>query len=246
MILSKLLEQLGFSINEAKVYLAALKTGLNSAQNIASEAALQRTTTYSVLKVLVEKGLIAKSKEKGKTRFLAEPPDKLLALANALSERIKKSLPELEALYNQKQNKPKILFYEGVKSIQEVYDDTLREKPKEILEWNTDAYFNYPKVDQDYGKKRIALNIGARRISGSGSLYDTQHRFKDAAQLSETLIVPREVFWPGIEVNIYNDKIAFINFVEKMSVIIESKAIVEAMRQVYELSWLGAKTIKQN
>ncbi len=242
MALDKLLQQLGFSQNEAKVYLAALKTGLNSAQNIAKEASLQRTTTYSVLKVLTEKGLVAKSKEKGKTRFLAEPPDKLLTLANTLSDRVKKSLPEFSALYNQAETKPKILFYEGARSIQEVYDDTLKEKPAEILEWNTNAYFEYPEVDKDYIKKRVALNIKAKRIAGSSSVWDIKHRYKDASELSETLIVPKEKFWPGIEVNIYGNKVAFLNYAEKMSVIIESKAIAEAMKQVYELSWKGAES----
>ncbi|MFA6304604.1 MAG: helix-turn-helix domain-containing protein [Patescibacteria group bacterium] len=246
MALDKLLEQLGFSQNEAKVYLSALKTGLNSAQNIAKEAVLQRTTTYSVLKVLTEKGLVAKSKEKGKTRFLAEPPDKLLALANTLNDRVKRSLPEFEALYNQKENKPKILFYEGAKSIQEIYDDTLREKPKEILEWNTNAYFEYPEVDKNYIQKRVAAGIGAKRIAGVGSMWDSKHRFKDASELADTLIVPKDKFWPGVEINIYNNNVAFLNYAEKMSIIIESPAIAEAMKQVYKLSWLGAETIRTN
>ena len=44
-----------------------------------------------------------------------------------------------------------------------------------------------------------------------------------------------------VEVNIYNDKVAFMNYADEMSVIIENKAIAEAMRQAYELSWRGAK-----
>jgi hypothetical protein len=58
--------------------------------------------------------------------------------------------------------------------------------------------------------------------------------------------VPKDKFWPGIEVNIYNNKVAFLNYAEKMSVIIESPAIAEAMRQVYELSWRGAEIIRTN
>lgn len=242
MTFDRLLKQLGFSKNETKVYLASLKTGLASAQKIAEMANLQRTTTYSVLGELVKKGVIAKTKEKGKSRFLAESPDKLVHLLNELQANLKKSLPELEAIYNQNEVKPKIIFYEGDSAIQKVYDDTLEEKPEEILEWNTNAYFANEKTDKAYIKKRVELGIKAKRIAGKDSKWDSTHKRKDEAELSETLIVPKEKFWPEIEVNIYNNKIAFLNYAENMSVIIESKAIAEAMKQVYDLSWKGAKT----
>ena len=92
----------------------------------------------------------------------------------------------------------------------------------------------------------MAANIGAKRIAGVGSMWDTKHRFKDTAELADTLIVPKDKFWPGVEINIYNNKVAFLNYAEKMSVIIESPAIAEAMKQVYQLSWLGAETIRTN
>jgi len=244
----RLLSQLGFSQNETKVYLASLETGLSSAQNIAQKSGLQRTTTYSVLAALVSRGVVAKTKVKGKSRFLAESPDKLLYLLNELQAKIKKALPELQAVYNQSEVKPKILFYEGEQAIQKVYDDTLIEKPAEILEWNTDAYFYHPCVDKDYVYlgRRTALNIHAKRIAANDSIWQNRHKKKDKEELSETLIVPKEIFSPQIEVNIYNNKIAFMNYAENMSVIIESKAIADAMKQVYELSWQGAKSVEVN
>ena len=244
MNLNKLLKQLGFRPNEAKVYLAALESGLSSAQDIAKNAELQRTTTYSVLKVLVEKGFIARSEVRGKDRFLAEPPDKLLRRAREIQEQIKNALPQFEAIYNQSQTKPKILFYEGKNAIQNVYDDTLREKPVEILEWNTDLYFGNEKVDQAYIAKRMQLGIRARRLAGEGSKCHTKHKIYDKEELAETLIVPRNMFWPTVEVNIYGNKVAFLNYAENMSVIIESRAIADAMKQAYELSWRGAKTVE--
>ncbi len=233
----QLLQKIGLSQNEAKVYLAALSSGMDSAQNIAKRANLQRTTTYSVLDYLVQRGVVGKSKIKSKTRYKAESPDKLLSIVNDLQQEIKKQLPELEAIYNDNETKPKILFYEGKEAIQKVYDDTLKEAPKEILEWNTDAYFDYPTVDPVYISKRMDLGIKAKRIAGSGSRWDTKHKKYDSSELSETLIVPRDQFWPEIEVNIYGNKIAFMNYADEMSIIIENKAIAEAMKQVYRLSW---------
>lgn len=238
----RLLKQLGFSKNESKIYLAALESGLSSAQEIAKIAGLPRTTGYSVLNKLTGRGVVAKSLARGKTRFLADPPGKLISLTRDLQDKIKESMPRLEALYNKSETKPKIIFYEGRDAMQRVYDDTLAEKPAEILEWNTDDYFQFEKfaVDPEYIKKRVALNIKAKRIAGAGSRWENNKR-RDASELSETLIAPKEKFWPSVEVNIYNDKVAFLNYAESMSIIIESKPLAEAMRQAYYLSWEGAK-----
>lgn len=248
MTINNIFKQLGFSDNEINIYLAALEMGKSSAQNIAKKAELKRTTAYSVLDYLVKRGIIAKTEEQGKTRYIAESPDKLLLIVNNLQNEIKKVLPELNARYNKNEVKPKIKFYEGGEAIQNVYDDTLREKPEEILEWNTNEYFERFPKDHAYIDKRVKLKIKARRIAGEGSIWQTKHQRYDRAELSETIIVPRDLFWPDIEVNIYNDKIAFMNYAENMSVIIESKAIARAMRQIYTLSWKGAKTeeIKEN
>jgi sugar-specific transcriptional regulator TrmB len=241
MKLEKILEKLGFSENESKIYLASLEMGSSSAQDIAEKAGIKRTTGYSVLSYLVKRGVVGKTKEKNKTRFVAESPEKLLSLVNELHHNIKTALPELEAIYNRNESKPKITFYEGENAIHNVYEDTLKEKPEEILEWNTNEFFERFPKDYNYIAKRVALGIKARRIAGRESRWDTKHRHLDHKELSKTLIVSKEEFSPKIEVNIYNNKVAFMNYADNMSVIIESAAIAEAMRQAYELSWKGAK-----
>lgn len=245
MNIEKILEHLGFSPNEIRVYIATLQSGLSSAQEIAEKAGIKRTTAYSVLGYLVKRGVIGKAKVGVKTRFLASSPDKLMAMVDELRTALKRGLPELRAMYNAGDTKPRITFYEGDHAVQNVYDDTLAEKPDEILEWNTDEYFQFDqhKVDPHYIDKRVTLGIRAKRIAGYGSGWQKKHKRYDRSELSETLIVPRDQFWPSTEVNIYNDKVAFLNYAEQMSVIIESKAIANTIRQAYHLSWIGAQQI---
>ncbi|PIQ68993.1 MAG: hypothetical protein COV91_01200 [Candidatus Taylorbacteria bacterium CG11_big_fil_rev_8_21_14_0_20_46_11] len=238
-----LLKRFGFSENETKVYLAALECGLSSAQDIAKVAGLKRTTAYSVLSYLVDRGVVGKSKVRNKTRFLAEPPERLLSLVGELQASLKQALPELQAIYNKNEIKPKITFYEGKEAIRNVYEDTLRERPTEILEWNTNAFFDRLSKEYNYIEQRVAYGIKARRIAGKGSQWDKKHKDHDQKELAETLIVPKERFDPQIEINIYANKLALMNYAENMSVIIESKAVADAMRQIYELSWIGAKQV---
>lgn len=240
----QVLKQMGFSKNEIDIYLATLENGLSSAQEIARKARLKRTTAYSVLEYLVNRGIVSKTKIKDKTRFMAEPPVKLLKSIANLQDTVSKIIPELEAIYNVNSIKPKITFYEGDEAIQNVYDDTLKEKPDEILEWNTNKYFlRFPK-EHNYIQQRVSLNIKARRMTNSGSQWHKIHKKKDKEELAETIVLPKEKFNPQIEVNIYNNKIAFLNYAEEMSVIIESKAIADAMKEVYELSCIGARTME--
>jgi len=245
MHLDRLLSQLGLTKNETKVYLAGLESGKSSAQDIALKAGLPRNTVYSVLKKLVGRGVVGQTLEKGKMRFIVDHPAKLISGIEDLKNNFEEALPQFEAIYNKSDKKPKILFYEGREAMQKVYDDTLLEKPTEILELNTNDYFKFDTfdVDPDYIKKRVALNIKARRIVGFGSEWDMAHKGRDKEELSETMVVPKEKFWPHVEVNIYKDKVAFLNYAEQMSIIIESASIAEVMRQAYELSWERVKMV---
>lgn len=240
MDIKHILQKLGFSKNESDVYLAAMELGVSSVQEISKKANIKRTTVYSVIDYLIEKGLVSKTSIKNKTCFLVEPPHKLMNLVSNVYEELRKQMPELEAIYNAKPRKPKIMFYEGKEAVQNVYDDTLREKPNEILEWNTNKYFErFP--EQTYIKKRVELNIKARRMAEEGSVWHKKNKQRDKQELAETIILPKNKFNLDIEVNIYNDKVAFLNYAENISVIIESKPIANAMKQVYELSWVGGK-----
>lgn len=238
-----ILQKLGFSERETKVYLASVELGLSSAQDIAKKAGVKRTTGYAVLGFLVQRGVVGKTKIKGKIRFVPEPPERLSMLITELHQGIQSALPELEAIYNKTETKPKVTFYEGPNAIQNVFEDTLREKPDEILEWNTNAFFErFPA--QEYINRRAKAGIHAKRLSGNKSIWERKHRHLDQVENSETVIVPKESFSPQIEVNIYNDKVAFMNYAEDLSLIIQSKAIADCMRQAYRLAWIGAKSIE--
>src|SRR3989344_7462268 len=106
MPVNQLLQNLGFSRNEAKVYLAGLETGPASAQDIASIAGLKRTTTYSVLSYLVNRGIVGKTKTRGKSKFIAQSPQHLLGLIKELEVNMKEAMPELAAIYNKQTSKP--------------------------------------------------------------------------------------------------------------------------------------------
>src|SRR3989339_1254791 len=106
MQLDRLLTQIGFSKNEAKVYLTALELGPSPACKLAEQAELPRTTVYFILDYLIKRGVMGKTKAKGKTLFIADPPEKLLSILNDLKLQMEKAMPRFEAMYNTSETKP--------------------------------------------------------------------------------------------------------------------------------------------
>jgi len=237
------LKNLGFSENEAKVYLASLEAGVSSAQEIAKKAKIKRTTAYSVLSDLVKKGFVHTTSERNKTRYIALAPRQLAERFAEYQKELLGALPSLEAVYNKSQVKPKVVFFEGAEGIKQIYEDTIREKPQVILEYNTDNIFKFlPGFPHEYLKQRQKNMIRARRIAPKSPRW-MFHRSRDKEELSETLMLPTDLYNPEIEINIYNNKVAFMSYLDAMGLIIESASIAEAMRQAYELAWFQAKTI---
>ena len=74
----QILKEYGLSDNEIKVYLASLSLGTSKVNEISKKADLLRTTTYEVLKTLVEKGLVSYVIKSGVRYFEAAYPNKLI------------------------------------------------------------------------------------------------------------------------------------------------------------------------
>ena len=98
--LTNILENLGLTENEAKVYLASLSLGQSTILKISRTAEIKRTTIYSVIESLKQKGLMKIEIKGWKKLFVAESPEKLDVMIKNRREELKSSLPEFLALYN--------------------------------------------------------------------------------------------------------------------------------------------------
>lgn len=235
MINEIILTNLGLSPKEARIYLSSLETGVASAQTIAKKAQIKRTTAYAVLETLAEKGFVLKTQKEGVTKFIAENPKSISEKFKAYQKSLENNLPELEAIYNKEQIKPKVLFFEGKEGILRVYEDTLKEKPGEILMFTTSEIFKtFDEFPFEYVEERKKKNIHALRISPKDEMY-SKHAKLDEEELSETKLL--KDFNIPIEINIYNNKVAFMSYNDKIGLIIESEGIAKSMKKIYELLW---------
>ncbi len=151
-----MLQEMGLSKSEAKVYLALLDLGASLAGDITKEAKINRSNCYDALERLIEKGLVSYIIKSNRKYFQAETPQKLVELLKEEQEKIKskqqtlqEALPQLFEKREISHEKPEATVYKGKKGIQSIFEEILRHKEyralgssgkfKEIL----DPYFTH-------------------------------------------------------------------------------------------------------
>lgn len=242
-------QNFGFTEKETNVYVALLELGKGTVTEISRKARINRTTGYDILNSLASKGVIIISGKKPKQEYAAEPPESITLYlrkeAEKIAENIKKSeeiVPDLVLLHAFK-NRPKIRFYEGKEGLQYVYENTLTSS-ETIRAYASveDVHAALPNYFPEYYKRRAKKGIAIRAIfpRTTAALELQTH---DREEKRETVLVPADTFNFSPEINIYDNKIMVASWREKLGIIIESQEIADAMKKIYELAWLGAKTL---
>ncbi|MBP9748478.1 MAG: hypothetical protein KBD17_02550 [Candidatus Pacebacteria bacterium] len=240
----------GLSTKEAGVYIAILELGKGTVTEISRKAGINRTTGYDILNSLSNKKIVSVSGHEPKQEYVAEPPSSIVAYlkreAANLSEQIKKSeemIDDLTLLHSIK-NRPKIRFYEGKDGLKNVYEDTLT-STETILAYASveDVHDTLPGYFPAYYKRRAQKNIKIRAIFPHTS-EALKLKARDEEERRETMLVPADKYNFSPEINIYDNKIMIASWREKLGITIESQEIADAMKKIYELAWIGAKTLK--
>lgn len=236
--------QLGLHDKEASVLSSLLELGSSTVSEIAIKARLNRTTTYDILAHLKTMGLVSSVGEAKQITYIAERPDALLNYLEQKSqdyqnkaEEVKRAMPELRALFNEKGNQPKIKFYNGISGIESIYEDTLTAtEPIRAYASVRNMHMALPHYFPDYYKRRTTKGIHIRAI-----LPDTEEGKErsehDKIEARESRLVPVDKFDFSLEIDIYDDKVAIMSLAEEFGVVIQSKRIAEAQKKIFELAW---------
>jgi HTH-type transcriptional regulator, sugar sensing transcriptional regulator len=253
--LVKSLQKTGFTDKEALVYVSLLELGGAYPSKIAEYCGLKRATTYNVLTTLSVRGLVNEIEKRNKIFYQIEKPHKLITYSNSRVEiakegleRAEKIMPDLESLFSMLGDKPKVLFFEGPETVQEICNDIISSKGNfEMTGFsNADKFKNMMSKNQliDFIKAKDRLNITTR-----GVLPDTpanRSYSKDVFQGVRESILPQirylsaDKFIYDAEITIYgNKKVAMTKFGNEniIGVIIEDKIIHDMMKMIFELAW---------
>lgn len=238
--LISILSNIGLTDHEAKVYLAAVSLGPTSVLQISRAAKIKRTTVYSVLESLKQKGCIVYETKKWKKYFRAVHPEQLEVVLDERREAFKKSIPELSALYNLPPHESSLVYYDGISAIKSLYTEVMAELRAD------DEYFVISDTDQwlsldkpftlKVAKQRAAIGLDMRLL-----VRDTPQarKFMKLEKMygGPMKLLPKHVaFRSGLTLT--PRKMILQSLVPPVgAIVIENKMVIELQREMFLLLW---------
>jgi len=238
------LQGLGLSINESKVYLASLSLGPSTVIKIADSAEIKRTTVYTILEKLQSRGFISIQIKGLKKLYSAEDPERLERMIDIRKEEFKKILPELKAVQNLTIEGSFIKYYDGIEGVKRVYDsilDDLKPGDEYLIISDMEAFL---AMDREYFSKfierRAKLNLNVRTLlqrSAAGEHYKNIER--NTNQSIEFLPTNTKL---TINLVITPYKVIITQITNPiMCIVIENKNIVNIHREQFNIIWESLK-----
>ena len=257
-----LLTKSGLNNNEAIIYEYLLTNGKSVAMDITKNTPLKKGVIYVTLNDLIKKGIISQKMLKPQNPnvrnvkqiayFSPEHPEKLNELLknkqkelNLAQSNLDANLGELISSFSLVSGKPGIRYFEGVKGIKTVLDDTLTSKETICAYSDIEAIHKYiPKMNQEYVRQREALNIKKRGII-IDSPFARNYLKNYYSSVTENKFINAELFPFNSLMQIYDNKVAYITLskTNMIGVVIEDKNIYQMHKSLYEDTWRHAKPL---
>ncbi|MEA1925643.1 MAG: helix-turn-helix domain-containing protein [Patescibacteria group bacterium] len=254
-VLVKELIKLGLSEKEASVYIAAIQIGSSPVQKISQKAKVNRATTYVIIDSLTQMGLMSTYDEGAKTYYVAQKPDQLINFftnkESELHEKIKRLedvLPELNMLYRNHSDRPRVKYYEGLEGLKAVQSDFADSLEKEDVMY---IFLPYDEFERSVLKKRlnrirqkrVRKKIRVKVIYTSRFGRQKEYESDGKKRLQEHLFVDRKKYPFQGGMNIYGNKIFMIDYLGRLGgVVIENKILAHLLKCIFEMIWSRKKS----
>ncbi len=246
----EILETIGLTPGEAKIYLALMDLGQVSTGPIVEKSGVSTSKTYKILKRLQHKGLVSHIIKKSVTYWSAVNPKRILELLDSQEKELQKKkmeieqimpllLKKMESLKDQQQAE----IYMGTKGMISVFKeetDYLLANPKEV-NYVIGVMKGYSQTVYDFFKrlenKRNNLNIKRRFLFGEDARGSMP--FIETSKFCEVRYIP---YSSAVSINIYGET-SFISIFseEPIFFVIQSKEIAESFKNYFMLLWKNGK-----
>jgi sugar-specific transcriptional regulator TrmB len=232
------LEKVGLSPNEAKCYLALLRIGSASANEVSRKSGVHRVSVYDALRGLHEKGLISQIAKANKLLFEAASPERINEMIKDKEqeyEEARKVVPELLLDFKMAKVKQEVHSFKGTAGIKTVLNQMLSSRT-EILDFGAEYKikellpYDYPKWDRSRVSNKVHMRIVANIKIKPTKIPLTRIRY-----------IPSE-FHSSVSTYIFDGKVALIMWVENpLAILIEHKSVYDSYRNYFEYLWKTAK-----
>ncbi len=237
---TQILEDIGLTNAEIKVYLALLELGTATAGPIIEKTGLQSSVVHATLNKLIEKGFISFIKEGQRKHYQAANPKHIVEFINEKRERFEAVLPELLIKQNLAKEKPEVITFRGIKGIKELL--------YEILEAGGTEHHTFGSSSESlmlgeawwvsYHKKRAGKGITAKLLFN-----ESLKSWKAESKYPKSEVkYTKQGFEPLTETIIRNDKIGIIIWTKKpIGVLLQNKAAADSYDNFWKIMWEAAE-----
>lgn len=175
---TQVLEKIGLTKGEIKVYFSLVELGESSSGPIILHAKVSRSKVYEVLEKLKEKGLVSEVIKENTKYFQAADPKQILEFIKDKEKELTDYklefitiLPKLEDMQKLKEDKQELKVYSGIEGVKTFYNEILNSLnkgdeylamsfPKEALQYESLIY-----MFQDFHKRRGEKGIRAKILT---------------------------------------------------------------------------------
>lgn len=251
---TNLLKPFGLAEEETRIYLHLLAKGVKSAVELSRELKMARTNVYRYLEKLIDKSLVQQKLTKQGRTFRASPYRQLELLVLEKKQEVdflKKVSPivfqELASLQRIRQEKTKILYYEGLDGLKQITWNTTEAKGElfifEIADMS--AFLDYgisEEVRREFVRNQVAIKelTNLRRVPAWTKVEELVKKYWQIRYLD-----PKELKMES-ELVIYNDVYAVYGFQgeEIWGIEIYNERLARMQKQLFQFMWEKAKPMK--
>ncbi len=240
----ELLEEIGLTKSEIKVYLALLELGSSTTGPIVDKSGASSSKIYEILEKLIQKGLASFVITSGTKYFEAADPHRLLdymkekeAKLKQQEEDLNKILPELKLKQTMTKHKSETLVFKGMKGAETAFNDILNtlSKGEEMLVIGfSDVQEQFQRFIVKFHKRRAKSGIKARMIFGE-SLREMVTELQALPGAKVKLHPPQK--GNPVGVLIYADKTLFSLSWDNVWIQIKNQRLADAHRERFEDLW---------
>lgn len=231
------LTSLGLSEQEAEIYVAALKNGPGTASVIAQTAGVKRTTVYTILKSLTEKGFVSVYLKKSKRVYHAEKPQRVADHYEKKLQSFTAFIPQLEAFDKKQAAVIGLRFIETVDELKRFYGDILLEYKSKSYDalGNAQAWQGIaPEFFVQYRKDRAHQKIKTRVLITADSANASP---TETDLLRDVRLLPEKYTFKST-IDIFNDKVLIVSpELTSLAVVIAVPAMVDVFKSVFQMLW---------
>ncbi len=237
-----ILEDIGLTNAEIRVYLALLELGSSTAGPIIEKSGLQSSVVYNTFQKLLDKGLLSLVKEGKRTHYQASNPQNIVSYINEKKERFESLLPELLLKQSLAKHKPSTVLFHGIRGVKEMLLELLDAGGTEHHTFGSsikslmisDAWW------VAYHKRRAQKGISAKLVfNNSLKKWDAAKKYNH-----ERIEVRyhKAGFEPLTETIIRNDRVGIIIWTdEPIGIMIHNKEAADSYDKYWKILWDAAE-----